>query len=386
MKRKLLFFVLLVAVLDGWAQGGNIGMGGSDDGVASILERLNIVERKNEAFNIFLNTTVSYEEPFEKDEQSGFHGRYMRFEARGILDKHWSYRFRYQLNKTWERQDDGFSNSLNIMMVNYQITDRLRVTGGKFALSMGGFEYDENAIQVLDYSDFCSHMNTLQIGAEVSYDVGKRQLIQLDVSNCNNNSLEKAYPGANLEKARRPLGVTLNWIGSRLWDRLENHWSYGYFHEAKGVSNRFLMLGSRLTIGRWKGYLDYYHAWEDIDRHGIASADAAAAGLTTEPTTLRDVRYQAFVGRLQYHFTPHWLCFVKAFAEKASVPDDPVLDDYRHNYGYQAALQWIPDLTQDARLSLAYVGKTTTYNDAIGLPNISTNRVELSLIYRIKIF
>jgi hypothetical protein len=41
---------------------------------------------------------------------------------------------------------------------------------------------------------------------------------------------------------------------------------------------------------------------------------------------------------------------------------------------------------QGARLSLAYVGKTTTYNDAIGLPNISTNRVELSLIYRIKIF
>jgi hypothetical protein len=290
------------------------------------------------------------------------------------------------LNKTWERQDDGFSNSLNIMMVNYQITDRLRMTGGKFALSMGGFEYDENAIQVLDYSDFNSHMNSLQIGAEVSYDIGKRQLIQLDISNCNNSSLEKAYPGANLEKARRPLAVTLNWIGSRLWDKLENHWSYGYFHEAKGVANRFLMLGSRLTIGRWKGYLDYYHAWEDIDRHGIVSTDATAAGLTTEPTTLRDVRYQAFVGRLQYHITPHWLCFVKAFAEKASLPDNPVLEDYRHNYGYQAALQWIPDLTQDARLSLAYVGKTTTYNDAIGLPNISTNRVELSLIYRIKIF
>ena len=161
MKRKLLFFVLLATALNGWAQGSNIGMGGSDDGVASILERLNIVEKKNEAFNIFLNTTVAYEEPFEAGEQSGFHGRYMRFEARGFLDKHWSYRFRYQLNKTWERQDDGFSNSLNIMMVNYQITDRLRMTGGKFALSMGGFEYDENAIQVLDYSDFCSHMNTL---------------------------------------------------------------------------------------------------------------------------------------------------------------------------------------------------------------------------------
>ena len=54
--------------------------------------------------------------------------------------------------------------------------------------------------------------------------------------------------------------------------------------------------------------------------------------------------------------------------------------------GYQAALQWIPDLSQDARLSLAYVGKTTHYNDAIGLPDYHSNRVELSLIYRIKIF
>ena len=75
MKRKLLFFVLLAAALNGWAQGSNIGMGGSDDGVASILERLNIVEKKNEAFNIFLNTTVAYEEPFEAGVQSGFHGR-----------------------------------------------------------------------------------------------------------------------------------------------------------------------------------------------------------------------------------------------------------------------------------------------------------------------
>lgn len=29
-------------------------------------------------------------------------------------------------------------------------------------VGMGGFEYDENAIQVLDYSDFNSHLSTLQ--------------------------------------------------------------------------------------------------------------------------------------------------------------------------------------------------------------------------------
>lgn len=392
-KKLLLTFVLCLTAIYGWAQGDNVGMGGRDEGVASILEKLNVMQKKNEAFNIFLNTSVAYEENFGHNQQSGFNGRQMRFEARGFLDEHWSYRFRYKMTSSWEKQSDGFANSLNIMMVNYQVNKRFRVTGGKKGLSMGGFEYDMNAIQVLGYSDFNDCLSTSLIGAEFSYDIGHRQLIQLDISNSNNNSIDKVYPGAGLEKARHPLSITANWIGSRLWDKLENHWSYSYMHEAKGVSNRLLMLGSRLTIGKWICYLDYYRAWEDIDRHGIVSADAAAAGLTQpvdedgSPATLRNVRYQSLVGNCIYQISPHWACFVKGFAERAEAPDVPELKDYyRHNYGYQAALQWIPDLTQDARLSLAYVGKTTTYKDAVGLPDQHSNRVELSLIYRIKIF
>ena len=83
-------------------------------------------------------------------------------------------------------------------------------------------------------------------------------------------------------------------------------------HEAEGVNNRLLMLGSRLTLNNLTCYLDYYRAWEDIDRHGIVSADAAAAGLTdpvdesSSYVTLRNVRYQSLVAYLQYQFTPHW--------------------------------------------------------------------------------
>ena len=153
------------------------------------------------------------------------------------------------------------------------------------------------------------------------------------------------------------------------------------------------MLGSLLTLNKWQCYLDYYHAWENIDRHGIVSADAAAAGIAqpeggdaSSPAYIRDVRYQTLVGYCKYHFSPHWAGVVKGFAEWASAPDISALKNYRRNFGYQVALQWFPDLSQDARLSLAYIGKTTRYNEAVGLPNRSSNRVELSLIYRIKIF
>lgn len=393
-KRLWLIIVFGLVAVCSWAQGDNTGMGGRDEGVASILERLNIMKQKNEAFNIFLNTSMAYEEQFGHDVNNGFKGRQMRFEARGFLDEHWSYRFRLKLNNVWQKDADGFSNNLNIMMVSYQVNKRLRLKLGKQGLGMGGFEYDTNAIQVLDYSDFNDNLSTSLIGVQVAYDVSRGQEIQFEITNSNNESLEVAYPGADLEKARHPIALTVNWTGNRLWNKLENHWSYTYMHEASGVSNRFLMLGSRLTLDKLQCYLDYYQAWEDIDRHGVVSADAAAADITkpvgdgevSSVATLRNVRYQSVVGYCQYQFSPHWAGFVKGFAERASAPDISALNDYRRNYGYQVALQWIPDLTQDARLSLAYVGKTTRYDEATGLQNHCSNRVELSLIYRIKIF
>lgn len=51
-----------------------------------------------------------------------------------------------------------------------------------------------------------------------------------------------------------------------------------------------------------------------------------------------------------------------------------------------AAAHWYPDLSQEAKLSLAYVGKSVKYKDGCGLEDFNSNRIELSLIYRIKIF
>lgn len=46
-KRLLLTWALTITVLSGWAQGDNIGMGGRDEGIASILERLDVMKKKN---------------------------------------------------------------------------------------------------------------------------------------------------------------------------------------------------------------------------------------------------------------------------------------------------------------------------------------------------
>lgn len=60
------------------------------------------------------------------------------------------------------------------------------------------------------------------------------------------------------------------------------------------------------------------------------------------------------IGELHYQPAAHWNLFVKGAVEKASLRKVEALRNYRTSYTYQAAVQWFTDLTQDARLSLAY--------------------------------
>jgi len=129
---------------------------------------------------------------------------------------------------------------------------------------------------------------------------------------------------------------------------------------------------------KWQLFVDYYGAWEDIDRHGIVTANVRS--------TAKKVAYNSVISELHYQPAAHLNLFVTGAVEKASLRKVEAFRNFRTSYTYQAAVQWFPDLTQDARLSLAYIGKSVKYKDGCDLEDYNNNRIELSLIYRIKIF
>lgn len=361
------------------AQGNNSGQGGDDKSIQSLASRLLHLENQSEAFNLFLNLHTSYQERFDGDNAGGsLKGRQLRLEMKGNLDDHWSYRLRYRLNRPGEQQDDNFSNNIDFMQVNYRINDRWRLTFGKKELNLGGYEFDYNPIQVLEYSEFMDALAEFHLSAQVAYTIAKGHDLQLEVFNSNNNSVENVYKNAGLERSRHPLGVNLNWTGNMFDGKLQTLWACNYMREAQGASTKMVMLGQQLNMPKWHVFVDYYGAWEGADRHGIVSADMG--GLA------RDVVYNSVIGEVHYQPTPHWNLFVKGAVEKASARKTEAFRNYRTSYTYQTAVQYFPDLTQDARLSLAYIGRSVKYNDDCGLDNFNTNRIELSLIYRIKIF
>ena len=378
-KRWAAAAMAMVAVAGAQAQGNEGGQGGNDEGIVSISERLLHVEKKSDAFNVFMNLNTSYQEQFDGEDEGGsFKGRQIRFELKGTLDKHWSYRFRYRLNRPGAQQDDNFSNNIDFMQVNYQFNDRWRLTAGKKEITPGGFEWDFNPIQILQYSDFVDGLTEFHMGLQAGLKIAKGHELMAEIYNANNDRVEKMYAGAGLERSKHPLGGAINWTGNMLGGKLQTLWTFIGMKEAKNTSTYMITLGQRLNLKRWQLYVDYYGAWEGVDRHGIVSSEIGSVA--------KDVRYHTVVAEVNVQPHSHWNLMAKGMMEKATVKNNEALRNYRTSWGYQVAVQWYPDLTQNCKLSLAYIGKSVKYKSAAALQDYNRNRIELSMIYRLKLY
>ncbi len=368
------------------AQGNTMGMGNENEQIQSLSERILKLEKKSDAINVYLNLKSSYEERFNGDDKGGsFVGNQLRFEMQGNLNEHWSYRLRYRLNRPGEQQSDNFSNNIDIMMAQYKFNDRWSVAGGKLGVAFGGYQYDANPIDVLEFCDFLCGIDGFHVGAHVSYAANKNNTFTLGVYNVNNDNSKKYYSEEpNLKQAKHPLGASLHWAGNLFDGKLQTLWSYSLGQEASKSYSNFVMLGTKLNLKKWQFIIDYYGGWEQLDHNKTVSADMSAA--LGQTVLARNTSYNTVLGEIHYQPTPHWNCMLVGGIESASANDVSDFHNYRKSYCYQAAVQWIPDLTQNARLSLAYIGKKVDYTSRCGLEDYNRDRVELSLIYRIKAY
>ena len=368
------------------AQGNMRGLGAEQENTQSLAERVLNLEKKSDAVNVYLNTHVSYQERFDGEDQGGsFVGRQLRFEMLGNLNDRWSYRLRYRLNRPGEQQDDNFSNNIDVMAVNFKVTPRFTVSAGKLGAALGGYQYDDNPIQVLEFCDWLTGIDGFHMGVHAGYEVAKGNTVMLGLYNTNNNRTKRYYAeDPALQDARHPFAASLYWTGRLFGGKVQTLWSYTLMQEVKGKYGNLVMLGTKVCLPKWNFIVDYYGAWEQIDHHKIVSADMTAA--LGKATVARGTCYNTVRFEVNHQPTPHWNCLVEGRVESAHARHVSAFRHYRTTYGYTAAVQWIPDLTQDARISLAYIGKTTDYNNSCGLADVSRNRLELSLIYRIKAY
>ena len=407
MKQLFLFSAMLAVTLTANAQGGNTRMGGNDGDYQSLAERVAKIEKKNDMFNVYFNYAASAQASSYDDEwTSHFANKQMRLEIKGNLTDKLFYRLRHRLNKSnAAKGEDNFAKATDIMMVGYNLNDKLSLMGGKMCQIWGGFEFDENPMYIYQYSDMVDNMDNFMAGFVASYKPVPTQEIAVEVSNANNGQLAEDYgdylmtvgPDHELEAvhpANHPLTFILNWNGSFFNDKLQTRWSWGTQKQAEGLSSKMLVLGQRLNLPKLQWYFDYMGAWDGFDRLGVASSDGVSAYLSeaeidperTLNVRFKDVNYNSFITKLNWQFAPQWNLMLKGTYETANVKNIDKLKNFRKSIGWAGSVEYYPDKSQDFRVFLAYIGHKYNYSEKIGLLSHNTNRIELGFMYRIKCY
>jgi hypothetical protein len=96
-------------------------------------------------------------------------GEHLNFNMMGRLTPKIDYRIRQRLNKKVFDERNMF-NATDFMYVNWHATDRWSFLAGKYAVLIGGYEYDANPIDVYYYSQFCNNIyQCFTFGAVADY-------------------------------------------------------------------------------------------------------------------------------------------------------------------------------------------------------------------------
>src|SRR5690606_29562679 len=108
-----------------------------------------------------------------------FKARQFRLEIKGNLTDKIFYRFRQRLNRSTNPQSlDNIGKATDYMYVGYKFNDKFSIITGKQRQAWGGFEFDQNAINVHEYADFISAMDNSMMGGAIIYTPIKDQEFQ----------------------------------------------------------------------------------------------------------------------------------------------------------------------------------------------------------------
>jgi len=359
-----------------------------------IEERLSSLDKKNDAFNIYLNIQNSANIYLDGSDYKGadFKTNQFRLEMKGEVVKGVRYRFRHRLNRGTSAQNiDNLSRATDIAAISIDLTDNLTVTGGKQCTAFGGYEFDLNPIDIYQYSDMIDYMDNFLTGVDFAYRLNDQEF-RFQIVNSRTDHLENLYTGLpeSIERSKNPLGYTLNWNGNFMDGKIQTRWSYSIFEEAKDNYMYYVSLGTQFKIDKkTQIQFDWMNSQEDIDRKGIIS-DLVNQG--DEYTRATDVVYNSLIVKIDHKICPKLNLFVKGMYETATNDgntNEDISNDFRKSYGYIGGIEYFP-VKDNLKFYFTYVGRHYDYDqtvtDNLGISDNTTSRFSIGLVYRLKMF
>lgn len=394
MKKLILLLLLLGSMMLASAQHLSFQTTLSDTlDTKTLFERITKIEQRTDRLHIFLNTHGSFNVyPNDNNtEQGTFKMNQLRIEAKGHINDRIFYRYRQRLNRSNNPQSlDNLPSSIDYAAVGFNVTKKFSVFAGKQSTVYGGFEFDLNPIEVYEYCDLLENMTNFLTGIDFSYWINNNQEIQFQVVDSRNGSFNEMFGQVpkGVERAKTPLGYTVNWNGSFLENKINTRWSATLLHDATNKNTYYYALGTALNLQKFHMFFDFLYSDEQLDRKGIISRIGNEGGYENRAL---NAQYMALIAHFNYRIRPKWNVFVKGMYETASVSktnQELEKGKYRTSYGYLGGIEYYP-MRENLHFYLTYVGRSYDYTSLakqFGSTNSNPQRVSLGLIYQIPIF
>ena len=177
------------------------------------------------------------------DGNTGFEGKYLVIRLDGNITDNLSYSWRQRLNKN--HNDGSFFDATDWVWLNYDISQRWSVAGGKQVVAIGGWEYDRAPIDLYGCSVFWNNIPCYQIGASGS----------LKITGNDKLTLQFCQSPFFTSENRNLYACNLLWSG--------NHGIFNALYSANiieylpGRYISYLSLGNRFSAGKFTLELDF---------------------------------------------------------------------------------------------------------------------------------
>ncbi len=361
----------------------------------SLFHRLTALEKRNDKFNLYLNTQNSFDLNMVNGdtEQSGFYCRQLRIEAMGDLNKRIYYRWRQRLNRpNTPTLHENQPTSIDYAAVGYRLSPTFSIFGGKQCAAYGGFEFDLNPIDVYEYCNMIEYMSNFMIGVTFGFRFNENQELLVQILNARNGSFDETYGVLpyEIKPSNISLAYTINW-NSSFWDGLlKLRWSATIANQSNNRFMYYFAAGQQLTLGRLQTYIDFMLSREDIDQKQILSGFSSDY---LEGRTALNTNYCTLLWKVNFKISPHLTVFAKAMYETSSIFksfDQMEKGRYRTSLGYIGGLEYYPLQKSNLHFFATFVGRSYDYSERakelLGAKNFHTQRVSVGLIYKIPMF
>ncbi len=349
-----------------------------------------------EAVNVDLHLRSAFNARFysaesDKDEAS-FRFDHVMIGIYGNITDKLSYKYLQRLNKGAQAfETENLSNTIDYAYLRYQLTPQFAVTGGRQALFVGGFEYNDYPINIYDYSGITNNITCYLTGVNIAYSPRSNQEIGFQILNNRAGSMEEAFGQIpeGVERPYAPLYYSLAWNSNYADNKVRLRYAVTTGELAEGKWVFMISGGQMVNLGKVNIYLDVLYHRSGIDHLGVIRRMATDGNGNAWNGIARSVEYLTLVSETNYRFLPKWNIHLKGFYDRASVyKENEVFSkgNYLSSWGYQGGIEFFPMADDNLHLFLNATGKV--YKDIRKENMVNPKdqfRISLGFVYRLPI-